>query len=256
VSEQQPTAEHPQPRASRWRWALLIGVLALLGVLLAIADLGLKNAVLGPYATVVIYPHSHSTPLATTDRFNRSKLSDRLTLAGPFGPLGSISPGRAIEGFLSNGAGLILLALGALLLFPGRARFAVQRLETRYGAAIAMAAGVATFLLMVAAVGLLRFTLVFLAVIPVVLAVALAAVMFGIACIALALGRWIQRRLPLGPTHPLVAGLAGALVVFDLAVVPYVGIGALAAVAVGGLGLAIVTRFGSESGWSFSDLRW
>ena len=253
-----PTAPRPTlplPPPGRWRWALLIGLLVLLGVVLAIADIGLKTP-MGPYGSAMLISRPQVSAFPSSNRFDRSKIAERFTFVGPFGPLNPISPGRALQGFLSDGAGLILLALGALLLFPNRARTAVQRLEARYGLPIAMAAGVATFLLTLAATGLLRFTLIFLAVIPVVLVVALAAAMFGIACIALGLGRLLQRRLPLGPAHPLVAALAGALIVFDLAVIPYLGFFALAVVAIGGLGLAVVTRFGSETGWSFTDLRW
>jgi hypothetical protein len=143
-----------------------------------------------------------------------------------------------------------------LLLLPGRARAAVQRLEGRRGTEVALAAGVATFLLALGAIALLRFTLIFLAVIPAVFIVVLAAALFGVACISLGFGRFLQRRLGLGPAHPLLAALAGALVVFDLAVLPYMGAVALAAVAIGGLGLAVVTRFGSDTGWSFRDLDW
>ena len=45
----------------------------------------------------------------------------------------------------------------------------MERLEGSYGPAIALAAGVATFLLALGAIALLRFTLLFLVVIPVVL---------------------------------------------------------------------------------------
>jgi hypothetical protein len=79
---------------------------------------------------------------------------------------------------------------------------------------------------------------------------------FGLACIALALGRQLERRTPLGRAHPLVVSLAGTLIVFDLAVIPYAGIFALAALAIAGLGVAVVSRFGSETGWTFADLRW
>jgi len=115
---------------------------------------------------------------------------------------------------------------------------------------------VATLLLMLAALLLLRFTLLFLVLIPVLIAAAVAVAVFGIACIALALGRLIQHRLGLRATHPLVASLAGALIVFDLAVIPYAGLVALAALVVAGLGVAVVTRFGSETPWSFADLKW
>jgi hypothetical protein len=82
------------------------------------------------------------------------------------------------------------------------------------------------------------------------------AALFGTACISLAIGRLLHRRLRLPNVHPLVAAFAGALVVFDLAVIPYAGVFALVAVAVAGLGLTVVTRFGSAGGWSFGDLTW
>jgi hypothetical protein len=233
----------------------------LLGVILAIANLSFKSPWFGPYATIVVAPLPNKfTPVAgktpDVERFNRSKISERLTFDAPFGAVGKISPMAAVDGLLSNGAGLVLLALGALAVFPRRARVAVQRLEDQRGLVIAVAGGVATVLLALAVIALLRFTIIFLALIPAVALVALLAALFGIACVALWLGRLLERRLPLGPAHPLVAALAGALVVFDLVLIPYLGIAALALVAITGLGLAIVTRFGSENGWSFTDLSW
>jgi hypothetical protein len=254
----QPAAPGPQPIWSRWGWWLLVAALAVLGVLLAIADTALYGPSLGPYATFLIGPSQViSIPVTSPppERFIRTRLPERVPMA-PFGRRVTFSPWQALRAFLSNGAGLVLLALGVLLLFPSRARIAVERLEGRRGPEIALAAGVATFLLALGAIALLRFTLIFLAVSPAVLIVALAAALFGVACIGLAFGRLLQRRLGLGPAHPLLAALAGALVVFDLAVIPYLGAVALAAVAIGGLGLAVVTRFGSEAGWSFRDLDW
>jgi hypothetical protein len=249
------------PMWRRWGWAILVAALALVGVLLAVADTAIYGAKFGPYATFVIGPAAteitvapRSTP--NPEKFTRTHLPDRINVGGPFGNIGPISPLRALRAFLSNGAGLVLLALGVLLLLPNRARVAVERLEARHGTEIALAAGFATVLLGVGAVALLRFTLIFLAVIPAVFVIALGAALFGLACIGLAIGRLLQRRLRMGPAHPLVAAVAGALVVFDLAVIPYLGAIALAAVAIAGLGLAVVTRFGSESGWSFADLDW
>ncbi len=251
----QPATAGPLPLWRRWGWALLIVGLAILGVLLAIAD----TALYGPSATFLIGPSQvisippQSGPPA---RFIRTRLPERVPFVAPFGRRMTFSPWQALRAFLSNGAGLVLLALGVLLLFPSRARAAVQRLESRHGPEVALAAGVATFLLALGAIALLRFSLIFLAVIPIVFVVVLAAALFGVACVGLAFGRLLQRRLGLGPAHPLLAALAGALVVFDLAVIPYIGAVALAAVAIGGLGLAVVTRFGSETGWSFRDLDW
>ncbi|MHB8589879.1 MAG: hypothetical protein ACYDA0_13685 [Candidatus Dormibacteraceae bacterium] len=229
-------------------------------MLLALADIALDNPWLGPLASAMVGPSVAVTPVPglrlNPGRFDRWRFGQKFTIAAPLGSRGPISPIQALRAFLSNGASLIFLALAALVLFPARARVAVERLEDRHGSRIALAAGVAMFLLTLAAITLLRFTLIFLALIPAVLVVALAATLFGIACISLGIGRLVQRRLRLAEPHPLVAALAGALVVFDLAVVPYAGVLALAAVAVGGLGLAIVTRFGSAGGWSFGDLNW
>ncbi len=258
-AQQPPAQPAGPPTLRRWGWPILVAVLAAVGVLLAIADTALYGPTLGPYATFLIGPSQAvlvQRPSPDPARFIRTRFPEKVSFESPFGRLGTVSPLQALRAFLSNGAGLALLALAVLVLFPNRARVAVQRLEGRHGIEIALAAGVAAFLLAIGAVALLRFTLIFLAVIPFVILIAGAVALFGIACIALALGRLLQRRLHLGPAHPLVAAVAGALVVFDLATIPYLGAVALAAVAIAGLGLAAVTRFGSETGWSFGDLDW
>ena len=250
--------QRPNP-ARRWAWAILIGALAIAGILLSIADTSarlpklLDGGLVGPPATV-------ASPKPGQDQvqpvqFDRSRLGDKFVFKPILG-LGPLSPYVALRAFLTNGAGLVLLALAALVLFPSRARGAVERLEASHGPEIALGAGLVMVLLTLAAITLLRFTLLFIAVVPLVLLVALTAALFGIACISLAIGRLLHRRLRLPDVHPLVGALAGALVVFDLAVIPYAGVFALAAVAMAGLGLAVVTRFGSTRGWSFGDLNW
>lgn len=253
----------PEPTRQRrgvWGWPLVLGALALVGLLLAIADIAIDSPWTGPFAAAIVGPspvtRAIAGPTPNSQRFDRLRSGQRFAFAGPFGSRGPISPLQALRAVLSNGAGLIFLALAALALFPRRVRVAVERFELQRGPAIALAAGVATLLLALAAIILLRFTLIFLAVVPVVLVVALATALFGIACIAFALGRFVQRRLRLSETHPLFGALAGALVIFDLAVIPYAGIFALAVIAMAGLGLAVVTRFGSDSGWSVGDLTW
>ncbi len=252
-------AERPPRWSGRWAWLAVIGVLLLAGVLLALADIALYSPWLGPFSAAMVGPVL-STPspghILNYQRFDRSRGDLWLTFRSPFGELRPVSPLQALRALLSNGAGLVFLALIVLLVLPGRARSAVERLEDQHGMEIALAGGVATLLLLLAAVLLLRFTLIFLALVPILLVVALATTLFGVACVSLALGRILMRRLRLAAVHPMVVALAGALIVFDLAVIPYVGILVLAAIAVAGLGLAVVTRFGSDSGWSFTDLNW
>lgn len=250
----------PARRSGRWGWPIVIAMLALIGVLLAVADIALNSPWLGPLSEAVVGPPvittAHNVRAPGSDRFERTSPIRAFTFRSPFRPIGTISPLQGLRALLSNGAALILIALAVLIVFPDRARGAVQRLEDPRGAGIALVAGVATLLLTLAALLLLRFTLIFLVLIPVLVAAAVAVAVFGIACIALALGRLMQHRLGLGTTHPLVASLAGALIVFDLAVIPYAGLVALAAVVIAGLGIAVVTRFGSETAWSFADLKW
>jgi hypothetical protein len=258
-SPPKPSEPGRQPRG-RWGWPLALGVLVFLGVLLAIADIAIDSPWLGPFAGAIVGPSAVASrtpgPSPNSERFDRSRSGLRFSLGGLFGSRGPISPLLALRALLTNGAGLIFLALSVMVLLPRRVRVAVERLEVQHGPEIALAAGVATLLLALAAITLLRFTLIFLPVIPVVLIVALATALFGVACVAFALGRLLQRRLGLNEAQPLLAGLAGALVIFDLAVIPYAGLLALAVVAIAGLGLAVVTRFGSERGWSFGELSW
>ena len=255
-------SDAPRPRSiRRYGWAILIGVLAVVGILLAVADISAGNRWPNPMAQAIVGPASTSHPASAqtqTFRFDRSRVGDRLIFDFPIGGLGPLSPYQALRAFLTNGAGLVLLALAALVVFPARARSAVTRaaLTSSCCSEIALGAGLVIVMLTLAAVTLLRFTLLFLAVVPLVLLVALVAGLFGIACISLALGRLLHRRLRLPNVHPLIAALAGALVVFDLAVIPYAGVFTLAAVAMAGIGLAVVTRFGSAGGWSFVDLDW
>ena len=243
---------------SRYAWPILVGVLALVGIALAVADIAVGDRWPNPLAKVMVgSPPAVSYKLQPqTLRFDRTRVGDKLIFESPIIGFGPVSPYQALRAFLTNGAGLVLLALAALILFPGRARNAVERLEASHGAEIALGAGLVMVLLTLAGVTLLRFTLLFLAVAPLLLLVALVAALFGVACISLAIGRLIHRRFRLPEVHPLVAALVGALVVFDLAVIPYAGVFALAAVAMAGLGLAVVSRFGSAGGWSFVDLDW
>jgi hypothetical protein len=255
----QPSEASKQP-SGRWGWPLALGILVTLGILLAIADIAIDSPWLGPFAAAIVGPPAVASrtpgPSPNSERFDRLRSGPRFSFGSLFGSRGPISPLQGLRALLTNGAGLILLALSVMVLLPRRVRVAVERLEVQHGPEIALAAGVATLLLAVAAIILLRFTLIFLAVIPVVLIAALGTALFGIACIAFALGRFLQRRLRLSEAQPLLTGLAGALVIFDLATIPYAGLFALAVVAIAGLGLAVVTRFGSAIGWSFGELSW
>ena len=126
----------------RWAWVILIAALAIAGIILSLADTSsrlpnpIARGIAGP--TVFVTAKPGSTPAAY--RFDRSRLGDRFVFDPAIG-LGPLSPYSALRVFLSNGAGLVLLALAALVLFPSRARTSVERLEAKYGAEIALGAG-------------------------------------------------------------------------------------------------------------------
>ena len=93
----------------RWGWPLLVGALALLGVLLAIADTALYGPTLGPYATFLIGPSQAvlvQRPSPDPERFIRTRFPERISFGSPFGRLGTMSPVQALRAFLSNGAAM------------------------------------------------------------------------------------------------------------------------------------------------------
>lgn len=230
------------------RWIALVGVLVIVFVLLAWAD-----------STVLrgVFP---STP---RPRPEGARAFDGPRGPGPFipglGRIGFYGIGRVngiftFSWFLATGAGVLLLSLAVLVVFPRRVRTAMSWLEAGSGLATALLAGVAAVLLFSALTVVLRAGLTLLPVVPLMLVVVLGGVIFGVACLALALGRWLARFLR--PAHPLVSALAGLLAIFDAALVPYAGWVVLALAALAGLGLTVMTRFGSSEGWGLEDLWW
>jgi len=138
-------------------------------------------------------------------------------------------------------------------LAPGRARRAAERVSLRL-VALLLAAGISATLLILAATELLRATFWLLTLVPFIWAASAAATLFGCAALALAAGRWLRTRL--GGGNPWLGVVLAALIVLDLALVPFAGWLLLALVGLAGLGLAVVTRLGSAGGWNLEDLNW
>ncbi|MBO0685650.1 MAG: hypothetical protein J2P45_21035 [Candidatus Dormibacteraeota bacterium] len=226
------------------RWPALIVALLAAGLLLAWAD---------STAFQSLFPNPFPAPRPRA-RFQPPEVDVPLG-AGParliFPGLGPVGGLYSFGWFLAAGAGLALIVLGVLVAVPGRARRAAQRVQPGNLSLFAVA-GVATVLLVVAVSELLRTAFIPLGLVPVLWAVSLLGIVFGIASLALALGRWLRTRL--GPAPALLAALAAVLVLLDVALIPVAGWIALAAVAVVGLGVALVTRLGSRGGWSLEEL--
>jgi hypothetical protein len=170
---------------------------------------------------------------------------------GRFTGLGRVGGLYTFWWFLSVGAALVLVTLAALVAVPVRVRRAAERVSPS-SLPLMLAAGVAAALLGLAVTELLRTTFVLLTFAPFLWAMAGLGVVFGEAALVLAFARWLRARL--GPAPPLLAALAGILVLVDVGLVPVAGWLLLAVVAVLSLGLAVLTRVGSPTGWSLDDL--
>lgn len=229
----------------RWGWLALLAGLVVAAVLLAWAD----STVLRPVFPQPIEPRRPG--LRPPQPGLPLPLVGRGDLA--FGGFGAVGGLYTFWWFLSLGACMVLVTLATLVALPARARRAAQRVSLR-ALPLMLAAGVATVLLGLAAIVLLRVTFVLLPLLPLLGGVAALGVVFGAAAVALALGQWLRSRL--GSAPPLLAALAGLLVLFDVGLVPVVGWLFLAALAVISLGLAVLTRAGSPTGRSLEELNW
>lgn len=234
----------------RWNWIVLTAALLALGVLLAWAD-----------STVFRQLFPEPTP-----GLRRAEIRGQAALAVPaplfpgpgraafvFGGFGPVGGPFSFWWFLTTGAGGVMLAMASLVVFPARVRRAAQRLAAQ-GLALAFAAGVAAALLGVAVTILMRATFILLSLVPIAWAAAAVGALFGISVLALLVGRWLRPRL--GPVPILIGALAGSLLFFDIALIPVLGWIVLAALSVTGLGLAVLTRLGSPSGWGLRELDW
>jgi hypothetical protein len=231
----------------RWSWVALLTGLVAVALLLAWAD----STVFRP-----AFPQPFDPPRRPGGL--RPPAPPDLALLAPFGRfefrgLGRVGGLYTFWWFLSVAAGLILVSLGAMLALPPRIRRAAERVRPTTLSLI-LAAGVAAALLGLAASVLLRVTFVLLSFVPLLAAVAAFGVVFGEAAMVLAFGHGLRSRL--GPAPPIVAALAGLLVLVDLGLVPVAGPVFLVVVAVTSLGLAVLTRVGSAAGWSLDELNW
>lgn len=226
---------------------MLIAALVVAGLLLAWIDSTALRALfpqpMGPPRRAPLRPAELPRPLP----FAGERREGLLFLG--LGPVGGL---YSFWWFLASGAGLFLLLLPVLVAFPSRVRRAAERVQPQ-ALSLMFVAGVATTLLVLAATLLLRTTFILLTFVPFVWAVAVAGVIFGLAALAAAAGRWLRRRL--GEVDPLLAALAAILALYDLALVPVLGWVAMGAVVLAALGLAVITRLGSERGWSLEELR-
>src|SRR5260370_4866254 len=79
----------------RWGWAILVAVLAALGVLLAIADTALYGPTLGPYATFLIGPSQaviFQRPSPDPSRFIWSRFPVKVCIDSHFVQIGTHNP--------------------------------------------------------------------------------------------------------------------------------------------------------------------
>lgn len=230
----------------RWNWIAAIAGLVALAILLAWADATWFRPA---------FPQPFEPPRRPLPGIRPPEPPDLLMPFGrfEFRGLGRVGGLYTFWWFLSLAAGLILVILGALVALPGRIRRAAERVRPAT-LSVMFAAGVAAALLALAATVLLRVTFVLLSFVPLLWGVLAFGIVFGEAALALAFGRWLRTRL--GSAPPLVAALTGLLVLVNVGLVPVAGFVFLVVIAVTSLGLAVLTRVGSPTGWSLEELNW
>lgn len=230
------------PASRYWPWLVLIAGLAAVGVLLAWVDSLLLERWVRDYLHLSM-PH---------------KISD--LPRGRMRRFGMLAPARfgyqafGFGWFLSIEFVVCLSTLAVTAVFPARVRVAVERLESGGGLLLAPVAGLVSVLLVGALAFSLRQNLVLLGLVPLLVLLVAALAVFGLACLGFAAGRRLRRVL--GAANPFVCALAGTLLLVDVLLLPVVGWGLAALALLAALGLAAVTRMGSEAAWNFEELDW
>jgi hypothetical protein len=231
---------------ARWTWLALLVALVGIAVLLAWMDATVLRPLFPvpfePPRRPVFRPAPAPLPLPVGRREE--------TMFKGLGPVGGL---YTFWWFLSVAAGLVLVILAVLVAVPGRSRRAAERVS-RGSLPLMLVAGVATMLLGLALTVLLRTGFVLLSIVPLVWGGAVLGAVFGLAALALAWGRWLRARL--GPAPPLLAALTVLLVLVDVGLVPLAGWVVVAVTAIAALGLSVLTRVGSPTGWSLDELNW
>ncbi|MBI4299521.1 MAG: hypothetical protein HY677_00165 [Chloroflexi bacterium] len=144
-----------------------------------------------------------------------------------------------------------LAAMGIVLaLFPGRVRVLRRSFEGGWQRlAQAGLAGAVGYLFL----GALGFLMMLIIVgVPLVLLLVMAAALgtlLGLVAIGVALGGWLADRAGCSSPSPLLNLFLGALLLFPISLVPFIGWPVVGLLAVIGFGAALLTKFGSEGGW-------
>ena len=157
------------------------------------------------------------------------------------------------------GFGLAALSLGVLFasgalavyLMPRRMRQVRNALGSGRRTLRAAVVGLLGYLLSLVALFVLVLLVTAAVVAPLVAVLLAAATLMGLGAVLVAVGRAIVGRVAPGvAAHALRDLLVGALILFPLSLIPWAGWLVVFLATATGFGAAIITRFGSENGWS------
>ena len=158
------------------------------------------------------------------------------------------------------GLGMLLMALGMLMaggavtvyLQPRRMRVLRNAITVSKARLVrALAVGLLGYLLTLVVLFILVTLVTGVMFAPLVVVAVGAGTLMGLVAACLALGRWVvARTAPQAPGHPLIELAVGALTLFPMTLLPWAGWAVALATASLGLGAILITRFGSDNGWS------
>ena len=180
-------------------------------------------------------------------------LQPRAALLTPFGVYSS---GAA-------GFGLVILSFGVLLLgsiitmylAPQRLRVvrdavtASWQQRVRLGS-VGLLAHLSGFLLTV----VLTTLVIGIPVAALLILASVLGVFLGLVAVSLTIGGWLAARLNLTAKNPVVHMIVGILLLFPLGLIPLLGWALVLLISSLGFGAILVTKFGSEEGWSLDPL--
>ena len=171
-------------------------------------------------------------------------------------PFGVYSSGPA-------GFGLVVLSFGALLLgsvmtmylVPRRLRVVKDAVTVSWPQRMRLGGvGLLALLLGVLLTLVLTTLVIGVPIAALLLLVLTLGVFFGLVVVGLALGNWLAHLLHIAPVNPIAQVALGMLLLFPMGVIPVLGWALVLVVSSLGFGAILVTKFGSQEGWSLDAL--
>ncbi len=183
----------------------------------------------------------------------RINLQPRAALPTPFGVYSS---GAAGFGLVILSFGILLLgSIVTMYLAPQRLRVVRDAVTVSWQQRVRLGSvGLLAHLSGLLLTVVLTTLVIGIPIAALLLLVLVLGVFLGLVAVSLAIGGWLTVRLNLAARNPVVHMTVGMLLLFPLGLVPLLGWALVLIISSLGFGAILVTKFGSEEGWSLDPL--